>query len=284
MKIIFRTAEVEFEKWITDSRMILLVILMLFSYESVTKPLLSMADMMHEPLNILEPFIALLNSPLLLLLIPMTFLTINSDFPRTDGSSMFFISRIGRKEWIMAQILFAVAAEGIFLLMLFIGTLLPQIGASEWSLSWSLPVRQYAYYFPKEAKSYPATLITGRLYNQTRVVEAAAMGVILQWMNMTMLSLLMLLFWILRKKKLGLFIAMGSLGAGTAAAMLEGKLEWLFPSAHTALYLHYTKLLRKSVFPLPLSVAYFALLTGVLLILDVAWIHTFDYLGSAELN
>ncbi len=283
-KIILRAAKIEFERWITDSRMILLVVLILFSYQSVTEPLLSMADKMNESLNMLEPFIALLNSPLLLLLIPMTFLTINSDFPRTEGNEIFSVSRIGRKEWLKAQILFVVLAEGLFLLILFFSTLLPQIAASKWSFSWSLPVRQYAYYFPQEAKSYAVTLITGRMYNQTDVVEAALMGAVLQWMNLTMLSLLMLLFWNLKRKKTGMFTAAGIMGGGTAAAMLEGKLEWLFPSAHTTIYLHYTKLLRKPIFPIYLSVVYFALLISVLLILNMVLIHKYDYLSNAQLN
>ena len=91
-------AWVEFVKWIVDARMIIVLCLCVFIYSFVVEPIKANAELMGEPMNALEPFIATLNSGMVLLIIPLGFLTLISDFPKIDGSTIFYIFRIRSEE------------------------------------------------------------------------------------------------------------------------------------------------------------------------------------------
>lgn len=98
-------AWVEFIKWIVDARIVIVLCLCVFIYSFVTEPIKANAVMMGEPMNALEPFIATLNSGMVLLILPLGFLTLISDFPKIDGSTIFYIFRIGKKSWFCGQII-----------------------------------------------------------------------------------------------------------------------------------------------------------------------------------
>jgi hypothetical protein len=77
---IWHIAKLEYIKLIMDPRMILIVAALVFAYQFITVPLLQNAAMMGKPINVYEPFVALLNSNFMILLVPAVFLAIMSDF------------------------------------------------------------------------------------------------------------------------------------------------------------------------------------------------------------
>ena len=89
MKKIMSTAKTEYLKWIYDARMIIIPILNIFLYTFAIEPLLVNAQMMEKPLNLFEPFIAVANSGVILMIIPLTFMTLISDFPKIDTNTRF---------------------------------------------------------------------------------------------------------------------------------------------------------------------------------------------------
>ena len=58
----FSCAKTEYIKWVCDARMVILGVLLIFIYNFAILPLLQNAEKMNEPLNMLEPFIAVANS------------------------------------------------------------------------------------------------------------------------------------------------------------------------------------------------------------------------------
>ena len=177
---VWATARTEYIKWVTDPRMILVAVLLIFFYQTAVSPLMEMAVEMGEKLNVLEPFIAVANSPLLMLLIPLVFITLISDFPRTDGNTVFFIHRIGRTSWMWGQMLFVLMAMGSYIAVIFLGTTLPALFQSQWGMEWSLTVRQYYLNFPEKSGSFAAQLITARLYNQVQPLPAVLQTYLMQ--------------------------------------------------------------------------------------------------------
>lgn len=105
LKQSFFCARAEFIKWICDARMMILGVLLIFIYSFAIEPLKSNAELMGEPLNILEPFIAIANSGAILLIIPLIFLTLIADFPKIDTNTVFYIMRVGRLNWLFGQLL-----------------------------------------------------------------------------------------------------------------------------------------------------------------------------------
>lgn len=101
IKTALKCAKTDFVKWAFNSRMIILVVIAAFIYICAVQPLEENAAIMGKPLNAIEPYIAALNSGSLLLIIPLGFLAISSDFPKIDGSAMFGLMRTGRKNWFL---------------------------------------------------------------------------------------------------------------------------------------------------------------------------------------
>lgn len=89
IKKCFSCAKTEYIKWICDARMIILAVLLIFIYSFAIEPLLLNAELMNEPLNILEPFIAISNSWAILLIVPLVFLTLIADYPKIDTNTVF---------------------------------------------------------------------------------------------------------------------------------------------------------------------------------------------------
>lgn len=99
--------------------MIILVVIAAFIYICAVQPLEENAAIMGKPLNAIEPYIAALNSGSLLLIIPLGFLAISSDFPKIDGSAMFGLMRTGRKNWFLGQMINLVIMCAAYLIFVF---------------------------------------------------------------------------------------------------------------------------------------------------------------------
>ena len=127
LKQSFFCARAEFIKWICDARMIILGVLLIFIYSFAIEPLKSNAELMGEPLNILEPFIAIANSGAILLIIPLVFLTLIADFPKIDTNTVFYIMRVGRLNWLFGQLLKLIFMALSYLAVIFLGAVLPML-------------------------------------------------------------------------------------------------------------------------------------------------------------
>ena len=102
--------------------------------------------MMGKPINVYEPFVALLNSNFMILLVPAVFLAIISDYPRIDGNTLFVVQRAGKGNWFFGQILYAQMSILSYLLIVFVGMMIPVLWGGSFSAKWSpvvssLPIR-----------------------------------------------------------------------------------------------------------------------------------------------
>ena len=132
LAIVWAVARTEYIRWATDPRMILLPVLLVFLYQSAVDPLLQMAAQMQAPLHWLEPFVGGDKLALLMLFLPLVFLMLLGDFPRTDGCALFMLYRVGRLRWLQGQLLFALLAMLSFLACTAAGVTLPAIGQLAW--------------------------------------------------------------------------------------------------------------------------------------------------------
>ena len=134
---IWHIAKMEYIKLIMDPRMILIVAALVFAYQFITVPLLQNAAMMGKPINVYEPFVALLNSNFMILLVPAVFLAIMSDYPRIDGNTLFVVQRAGKGNWFFGQILYAQMSILSYLLVVFVGMMVPVLWGGSFSAKWS---------------------------------------------------------------------------------------------------------------------------------------------------
>lgn len=263
---ILAVTKTEYIKWICNGRMFLLVILWVFMKECAIEPLLERSVKMNQPLNFIEPFLAVGNSGIMVLILPLVYLTLISDFPRVDGNTILFLPRVGRYNWLIGQILFAVCSFHSFLLFVLAGSVLPVMNKAFVYNGWSLVVSDYEVQFPESAGSYASELIPKNLYNQMPPYKAAIMTYLFLTVYMMILAMIMILFQIWKKKILGFFFCGAVITFGTAFCAIKSSLMWLFPMAHSILWLHYSDYHRKMLMSLEGSAGYFCLWIAILVI------------------
>ncbi|SFR56712.1 hypothetical protein [Anaeromicropila populeti] len=276
LKKILSTAKMEYIKWICNARMILLGVMVLFIHSFVIQPLQEHAMKMNSPLNTLEPFIATVNSEVLVIIVPVIFLALFSDFPKTDGNTLFSISRIGKVNWIIGQILFAVYAIFTYVGVIFIGSVLPVIASSFWANGWSLVITKYASLYPNDSQSFACLLIKNNLYNQVSPWYAAIQGYAFMMLYLLVIALIMLVFNCMGRKIYGMLTASCVIAFGGTICLVKMPCMWIFPMAHTSIWLHYTNYYRKPIMEMWKSYIYFV---GIITILIVAGIKSLKRLN-----
>lgn len=254
---IFATANTEYMKWICNFRMLLLLVVAVFINGFAVEPLKQHAEKIQSPLNVLEPFIATVNSEVLVIIIPAVFLALMSDFPRTDGNTLFFIQRIGKKNWVIGQILFSIYAIFTYVAAIFLATVIPSISTCYFGNYWSIAVSKYADMFPSEANSFGCLLIKKNVYNQVSPWYAAIQGYAIMMLYLFVIVLIMLVFRTLQKKVYGMLTSVSIIAIGGTSCLAKMKLMWCFPMAHASVWFHYTKYYRSPVMTMWKSYLYF---------------------------
>ncbi len=270
-------AKNEFSIWLIDARMLLLSVLLIFDYSFAIKPLQLNSEIMGKPLNILEPFIALANNGLLLLFLPLLFLTLIADYPRADANNIFNIVRIGRVNWLIGQMikLFFMAAS--YIIFVIIGTIAPMIGNGRLTNHWSEVVTKFTLFHPEESQNPGVRLLPENLYNQLSVYQAAILSYTFLFMYLLIIGLILLFFSLIRKKTAGFIVCGALISVGTVLCSIKSKMMWTMPMAHSIIWLHYTKYFKQPVVSLHISAIYLITVIVLLIISCFAVIRRFSF-------
>ena len=283
IKQAFSCARTEYIKWVCDARMIILGVLVIFIYTFAIEPLLKNAEEMGEPLNILEPFIAIANSGAILLIIPLVFLTLIADFPKIDTNTVFYIIRVGRMNWLLGQIIKLVMMALSYLAFIFAGAVIPMLSKGFWYNGWSNVATQYAVRFPEKSGNFGVQLLPENLYNQLSVFSAAIQSYVLVFAYLMIIGLLLLAFSLVKKKTMGFVLCGAVISLGTAFCSIKTVLMWSMPMANSIIWLHFTKYFRQPVVSLGFSIGYLCTFIAMLIVFCVAAIKKFNYDNVAEI-
>ncbi|MDE6313398.1 MAG: hypothetical protein K2M46_07210 [Lachnospiraceae bacterium] len=269
-KKIWAVTKTEYVKWICNGRMFLVLILCVFINECVIQPLIQRSERMDSPINILEPFLAVGNSGIIVLILPLVYLALIADFPRVDGNTILMLPRVGKGNWFLGQLLFAVCSFHTFLLFV-LGVSIVMSGNHFFVYNgWSLVVTDYEIRFPKEAGSFASDLLQKNLYNQMPPYKAALLTYLFLGAYMMLLVLIMLLFQIRKKKIFGFCISGALITFGAAFCAIHAEIKWLFPMAHSLTWVHFSDYYRKQVMPIWVSTVYFSVLSVLLILACMA--------------
>lgn len=277
LKKIFLVSKGEYVRWLVNPRAVLLFVIWIFISNCALVPLSECADTMQMKLNIFEPFIAVGNSPLLMLILPLGYITLMADFPRTNRNALSVVSRCGRLNWGLGQLLFSVYAAITYCTVLLITSTLPLAAKSFIGNEWSDAVRLYGYFFPDRAGSAVTSLLPKNLYNQLSPFHAVLNTFLLMLLCLLTLSAVMLLLRLIGYKKLGFFAACALIAAGAALTGISSPTMWATPIGNAILWKHFTEYYREPVFALPLSYLYFAVFIAALVIGSIAATHKISF-------
>ena len=259
---IWGVARTEYVGWITNPRVIILGVLLIFIKTLVIDPLAARAEKFGDTMIIFEPYIAVGNSGMLTLFMPLVFLVLLSDYPKFGGNSMFYISRTGKRNWLCGQMVFLIMAIVTFIGAVFLASML--FSGGHFGTEWSEAVRKYISRFPNEAGSFDSELLPSNLYNQIPMMTAIWQTTALLAAYLLALALIIYLIKILFASSAGLAAALLVMALGTATTSLYSPIKWAFPTANTIIWLHYTEILSEPVYPMWASFLYFGVLLGAL--------------------
>lgn len=278
----FSCAKTEYIKWVCDAQ-IILGVLLIFIYNFAIQPLLKNAEMMNEPLNVLEPFIAVANSGAVLMIIPLVFMTLIADFPKIDNNTVFYIMRIGRKNWLTGQIIKLVMMAASYLAVIFAGSVVPMLTRGFWYNGWSNVVTNFKNVFPEQSMNFGTQLVPENLYNQLTVFEAAVKSYLLVFAYLVIIGLILLALSLVKHKTLG-FVACGAvISLGTAFCSIKTVLMWTMPMANSIIWLHFTKYFRVPEVSLAFSVMYLVTFIAALTVFCYISIGKFNYDNVSEI-
>lgn len=276
IKSALKCAKTDFLKWALNSRMIILAVLAVFIYICAVQPLKENAALMGKPLNIIEPYIAALNSGSLLLIIPLGFLAISSDFPKIDGSAMFGLVRTGRINWFLGQMINLVIMCAAYLIFVFFACTIPMFFGSFWGNNWSDVAVYFGVEFPDQAQSFGALLLPKNLFNHMPLMGAALKSTLFVFVYLVLLGMIMMCFTLFGKKTVGVIICGGLIAVGSALCSIRASLMWALPMANSVVWLHYTEFRREPFYPIWCSELYFAIFIALLIVLSLIRLKRFD--------
>lgn len=276
MKGMVRVALAEYRRWLCNPRILMLFMLVIYAREAVGKVLCEHAVAMGEPLHWLEPYLALNNSVVAVLIMPVFFLVLMSDFPVMEGSYLWAIYRTGKVKWIVTQLLFAFFAILTVMSGMFVSSILSCWGHLTMEGGWSSVVTRYYLAFPEDADSPTAQLIQGDIYNQLEVGEAMLLSVTLTILMLLLYCAVLLCGKIYGKKYLPLGICIGLMGLGAALRLMGMKLAFLFPPSHALLSGHHHEYLRKPILPYQASYLYLCVALVIVIMLAVVGVKRRD--------
>lgn len=283
LRKILSVAKTEYIKWVTNPRMILFAAMIIFVYDYIVKVLIENSDKMGKYINVIEPFIAIGNSPFLLFVIPIIFLALISDFPKSDGNSMFYMIRTGKVNWMLGQLLFAIYAGVSYIVAIFSVSCLCIMKKAYIYNAWSDVTTKYFIKFPDE-KNIISELINARLYNNLLPNQALLHTSVLVIFMIIIIALVQLLAFSYSKKILGLLLNITVLCVGIGSTIFEGVIKWVFPVSNAITWMHYDDIFKKPVVPIVNSYMYFGIILLVLIIWNIFAIKRYDFSKVEDLE
>lgn len=272
---IWNIAKGEYIKWITNPRIVTVGILLVFIHSFAVQPMLQHTEKYGEPLNVFEPFLAVCNSGMMVLFMPVVFILLMSDFPVMGSNTLLTVQRTGKLNWFLGQMIFVVMCIVSFIAAIFSGCMIMSKGTFQ--NNWSDTIALYNSKFPDEAHSFVSKLLPPNLYNQMSLTDALLYTIILLSLYLLMIALILCLMKMLYLRTMGIFsvIAICALGAATCALQIPA--QWLFPTSNTLIWLHYQELLREPVTPISSSLLYFLIGDVLLLIANLLVVHRLQF-------
>lgn len=279
IKKIWNLSQIEMLRLVRSTKMIILAVFLIFINIQVIAPLRRLSILMESKVSLLEPFAAIGNSGIIVLVMPLFFLTMMADFPREGNSQYFYQMRCSKRTWIAGQILYAVESSIALTGFVFASLCMLSLDFTNQSLDYSYAVTRYVATFPERAGEYVVQLVPENLYNQIVLSKAMLHTAILLISYFLMLALIMLVFSLIKKKIIGILLDAFLIILGVITCAARAAFMWIFPMAHTIIWLHYEKYQSKQVLPLFYSYLYFGVIDLALIVLSIVMNRRYNNIG-----
>ena len=232
---LIRMALAELSGLMRSTKVIILCLFLIFVNIQVIDPLREVSQSMNGKLSVLEPFIAISNSGIVLLILPLFYIVMMADYPRQGGVEYFFRIRSSQRKWIAGQLLFSFLASVIVVAVVVLGSVILSADFIDLSPRYSDALMRYTEVFPEKAGGYISSLFPVQFYNQTTALGSFFYSVSIWILFYYLLSLVIITASFYCSKVAGIIIDCLLIIGGTIAS----NIQWVFPLPHVVLYMHY---------------------------------------------
>lgn len=265
VKSSFLFAWEQYKSWLVSPRILLAVYITIFINENITKKMLAICGEVGYKINLAEPLALIFSKSIYTVIIPVVFIALMTDFPKTEGS-VFYVYRMSRKSWVLGELLFAAASSLTYVLSLILGTLLYCAGKCELTNSWSDFTTKLYLEYPDIYAQSTSLAVESSVYTQGKPIEVILHSAALIFLYTLILSLVIMLFKLLSFKEGGIITGIAITLFGLATDSGASKVMWAFPITHTVFGWHYDRFFRQQHFTIPGSYIYLSALLVVLII------------------
>ncbi len=249
IKNILTVVRSEYVKFLFTPKMILIPVILIPMREWVVIPLMKAAEEMDMPINILEPCIGIFNSWLGVLLMTMVFIILISSFPTVDDNMLFYISRMGRKNWIIGELAFLFISGLTYWIIIIAGVVVQTAAASFINNGWSIVITDHDELYSGISGLNTRGIVPPNLYSQMTPFKAFFHSSGLLLLGILFCAMMFFIGSLYLRKLLFFVITAIQVAAGCGLIAIENMGEWLFPISHSILYLHYSPYFRAYIFP-----------------------------------
>ena len=268
MRKIVAHARMEYSLWLSNPRMSILLVLLALIHTMVIQPLAQAGGQIGARFHLLEPLVALCNSTLILLILPVGFLVLMADFPRMDRGFLLQLYRVGRLNWVLGELLHLCMAAATYLGVVLVGTALCSLPyAPVTGPGWSAVATDYTAILEDNALKTVAALLPRNLYQQMGPWAAVAGSFFLLFLCLVLLGAILLAASMLRVRFLGVAADAALFLIGAGFVILDSPWMWAFPCAHALTWVHFNPYFRVPVCPLWVSGLYFLLGSALMALL-----------------
>lgn len=260
----FLFAREQFKSWLISPRILLVVYITVFLNENITKNVLSICREVGYTINVAEPLALIFSKSVYTVAIPIVFIALMTDFPRTNGS-VFYVHRMSRKSWVFGELIFASASSLVYVISLILGTLLFCWGSCRFDNEWSDYTTKLYLEHPEIYGQNTNLAVESAVYIQGSPVEVILHSAMLIFLYTLILCLIIMLFKQFSLGETGVVTATALTLFGLASDSGASPMMWAFPITHTVFGWHYNQFFRKQYFTLTGSYIYLVALFGVLL-------------------
>ena len=256
----------EYVKWLMNPRHVMLFIIVISSRELIIKPMVEVSKKMDQPMGMFESCIATANSGIIIMVMTAVYMVLISSFPTIDGNILFYIKRMGRRSWIIGEILFQCFSAVTYTLVIYLVSIIQTAGRSYLANGWSIVVTDHDRLYGELSDIRMDTILPPNLYNQMSPYKALFLSFSLLCLFLFICSLIFTVGCMYSQKLLFFCLLLIQIAAGGALYILGSKGMWYFIISHAFLSSHYSMYLRKYLFSPWISLVIFM---GLILILCI---------------
>lgn len=257
---IWGVARIEYMGFLTSKRILFMLFAFIFLAEDVIGKMGGIATEQGLPLGTFEPFILLFSYKIHVMLVPIIFVVMMSDFPSNEKSGYFTMSRISRTSWLFGEMIYAGMVGLSFILFLFLGSVVWVWKDSRFFTAWSPYMNELYIDFPEIYALNNQLFIKTETLAQGEPMTVMLHSVGLMFLYLIFLASLLMLFKLLSLKKIGIFLAVSITIIGVALDGYNNITKWFFPIMQSIYETHFYSYYAKAELPLYYSYIYFCVL------------------------